>query len=511
MQTSKSELRIGVILNYINMGIGNLIPILYTPIMLAILGQQEYGLYKLSSSVTSYLGLMSLGLGSAVTRYLIKSRTQEGEEAESRMLGMFLVIFRIIAVMSLVFGIVLTLCLGYWYGNSLTPEELRKMQILVFIMVVNMGLSFSMAPYMSIVTAREKYIFYQCMNIVLTCIGPLLNLVALFLGYASIGMATATLALAIVVRVIYYYYIRCRLGIFPKYSQLPFTYLREILFFSFWIFVGSIVEQLYNATDTLMIGAIPRLATTGVAVYSVGCILNSIILSLTTGLSATLVPRTNKMVFEGASNKQLTDFSILVGRLQGYIVSLLIIGFILFGRPFIHFYVGDSYQDAYWVALFIIIPNIIPLAQSVCLSIVVAKNQHKFRSLTYLGIALLNVIGTWIALQHWGIKGAALVTGLALIVGNGIIMNWFYWKRTGLEIFRFWKQVGKVFTAPFILGCITYFIVQQIDLLNIWVFLLCCILFASVTFYAQWQFTMNEYERQLVAIPIKKLKKSLSI
>lgn len=511
MQSDKSELKLGVILNYINMGIGNLIPILYTPIMLAILGQQEYGLYKLSSSVTSYLGLMSLGLGSAVTRYLIKSRTQDGEEAESKMLGMFLIIFRIIAALSLVVGTALTLSLSVWYGEALSNEELHKMQLLVFIMVCNMGLSFSMSPYLSIVTAREKYVFYQCMNIVLTCIGPVLNLIALFLGYASIGMATATLALAVVVRLIYYYYIRYKLGIRPKYKQLPFACLKEILLFSFWIFVGSIVEQLYNATDTLMIGAIPQLATAGVAVYSVGCILNSIILSLTTGLSATLVPRTNKMVFEGASNTQLTDFSILVGRLQAYIVSLLVIGFVLFGRPFIHFYVGDSYLDAYWVALFIVVPNVIPLAQSVCLSIVIAKNQHRFRSLTYLGIAILNVIGTWIALNQWGIKGAALVTGLALIIGNGFIMNWFYWKKTGIEIIRFWKQVCKVFATPLILGVITYFLAQKIDLYNLWIFLLCCVSFAIVTFCAQWRFAMNEYEKQLVTIPAKKLKKLLAI
>ena len=69
MQQDRSQLKIGIILNYINIGLGNLIPIFYTPIMLTLLGQSEYGLYKLSSSVTSYLSLISLGIVSAVTRY----------------------------------------------------------------------------------------------------------------------------------------------------------------------------------------------------------------------------------------------------------------------------------------------------------------------------------------------------------------------------------------------------------------------------------------------------------
>ena len=84
MTKIKDQLKIGIILNYVNLIVGNLIPIFYTPIMLNLLGQSEYGLYKLASSVTSYISLMSLGIGSAMTRYLIKSRTEEGEDGEKK-------------------------------------------------------------------------------------------------------------------------------------------------------------------------------------------------------------------------------------------------------------------------------------------------------------------------------------------------------------------------------------------------------------------------------------------
>lgn len=94
MKQPKSQLKTGIILNYINMGLGNLIPIFYTPIMLSLLGQNEYGLYKLSSGITSYLSLISMGIGSAVTRYLIKARIENGQEEEERVLGLFMVIFQ---------------------------------------------------------------------------------------------------------------------------------------------------------------------------------------------------------------------------------------------------------------------------------------------------------------------------------------------------------------------------------------------------------------------------------
>ena len=91
MKKEKNQLRIGVILSYVNLILGNLIPVFYTPIMLSLLGQSEYGLYKLASNVTSYLSLISLGLGTAITRYLIKAREEEGKEAEEKILGLFTV------------------------------------------------------------------------------------------------------------------------------------------------------------------------------------------------------------------------------------------------------------------------------------------------------------------------------------------------------------------------------------------------------------------------------------
>ena len=60
-----NQLKIGVVLSYITMFIHNIISILYTPIMLRLLGKSEYGLYQLVFSVVSYLGLLSFGFGSA--------------------------------------------------------------------------------------------------------------------------------------------------------------------------------------------------------------------------------------------------------------------------------------------------------------------------------------------------------------------------------------------------------------------------------------------------------------
>ena len=72
-----NQLKAGVILSYIQLVIGNVISIIYTPIMLRILGQNEYGLYNLASSTISYLGLLSFGFGSAYIIYYSKYKVKK--------------------------------------------------------------------------------------------------------------------------------------------------------------------------------------------------------------------------------------------------------------------------------------------------------------------------------------------------------------------------------------------------------------------------------------------------
>ena len=126
-----SELKKGVVLNYVNLALSSLIPFFYTPIMLELLGQEEYALYKLSGSITGYLSLISLGLGSAITRYLIKARIEEGVEEERKVLGLFVMIFRIVAALALLVGVIMAFGVGYWYDHSLTPDQLSTMKTLI--------------------------------------------------------------------------------------------------------------------------------------------------------------------------------------------------------------------------------------------------------------------------------------------------------------------------------------------------------------------------------------------
>lgn len=502
---AKSQLKIGAVLTYVNMAIGALIPMLYTPIMLDMLGQSDYGLYKLASTVTSYLSLLSFGIGSAVVRYLIMHREKDGTDGEAKMLGLFNVIFGVISAVVLIVGIILTLNVTKFYDSALTQTELGQLKLMVMLLTINTAISISSTVYTSCVISHEKFLFLQVINILTTIVTPIANLIALFMGFKSMGLIISSLILTIVIRIVYTVYVRRTIKIKPKYKGMPIHLIKELIVFSFWVFLGNIVNQLYSATDTMIIGAIPALATVGVAIYNVGATFNGMMMNFSIGISSVITPRINTMVFSGSDTEELTALLIKVGRLQAYIVTIVCTGFIVFGKQFITLWAGEGYEQAYIVALFTMIPSCVPLMQSVALNIVVAQNKHKFRSIVYLFIAIVNVIGTILVVNNYGIVGAAVVSGIAYVIGQGFIMNWYYWKKIKLNIPKFWFSTLRIILIGAVL-CVVALLITRFVALDNWIIMFAGIIAYTLIFCAlEWFIAMNSYEKGVFITPLKKM------
>lgn len=506
---SKNQLKSGVILSYINLGISTLIPFFYTPVMLRMLGQAEYGLYSLSHSAVAYLSLLSFGFGSTIIRYIAKYRAEGKKEEEKKTFGFFLALYCVLSFLVLFCGIVIANNVESIFHRGLTEAELAKMKTLVLIMTFNVALSFPISVFSSIITAYEKYIFRKLVDMISTVAAPVANLIALYLGYASVGMALAGTVVQFLMLPLSIGYCFRVLKIRPEFAKLPKKLIQEMLGFSVFIFIGSVVDMLFWATDKIILGMLA--SSVAVAVYNVGGTFNNMVMSLSSSLSGVLMPRVTGMVAKNDDAKILTDLFIKVGRLQFIIVALVVSGFAVFGQVFIHLWAGDDYADAYWVAILTMFPLCIPLIQSTGHSIVVAQNKHQFRSIVYLIIAIVNVISTYLLVPYMGMIGAALCSCVAYLAGQGVAMNWYYYKETGINIPLFWKTIGKMSIIPGGMLIVGIILKQYLAINNWFVFLILVLLYSGIYAMLMFSFALNSYEKELICKPInqflKKLKK----
>lgn len=499
----KNQLRSGVYLSYLNLAISFLIPFVYTPVMLDLLGQAEYGLYSLANSVVGYLSLLSFGFGSTIVRYLSKCRAEGNTRELEKTYGFFLMLYSVLGTLVLAGGVILSLNVENIFEQGLTASEITKMRTLVLIMALNVALSFPLSVFSSVAIAHERYFFRKIMDIISTAAGPIANLVALYLGHGSVGMALAGTVVQFLLAPISVGYCFRNLKLRPRFARMPGSLIREMVGFSVFVFIGSIVDMLFWATDKVILGMLA--SSVAVAIYNVGGTFNNIVMQLSTSISGVLVPKITGMVITDTPKEEWSNLFIRVGRLQFLIIGLIISGFSVFGRAFVDLWAGPEYADAFWVAVLTMFPLCIPLIQNTGLSIVVAQNKHQFRSIVYLIIAIANVISTYLIVPYMGIIGAALCSCVSYLLGQGIIMNVYYYKVTGLDIPRFWESILRMAIIPGTMMVAGLFVLEHIVLDSWLTFLVGVLVYTCIYALLMYRFAMNNYEKDIIRKPLGKI------
>lgn len=497
-----NQRKAGAILTYVSMGLGYLISMAYTPLMLRLLGKSEYGLYNLVASIVAYLGILNFGFGSAYMRYYSRYKVQDDREKIATLNGMFLIIFSVLGFVAVLAGSVLAFNSDIIFGSKLTVDELAKAKILMFVLVVNLGISFPNIVFTSHITANERFVFQKVVQMIKLVINPFVVIPVLIMGYGSVGMVIITTGLNILIEAANFTYCIKKLKMTFCFRSFDKVLMREMSVFSSFIFLNMIIDQINWNVDKYVLGRFHGTET--VAVYGVAAQLNTYYLSISTAISSVFIPQVHKMVVERNDNKELTSLFTRIGRLQFMFLSFIFTLLIFFGRPFISLWAGKDYVGAFPIAMLLIIPVTIPLIQNIGIEIQRAKNMHQFRSWVYLFIALGNLALTIPLAKRYGGVGAAVGTAVSLIIGNGVLMNWYYRAKVGLDMAHFWCQILR-FVPAFIIPVIMGLACMSFDLYQIRYLLLFGALFSIVFSGSMWVFGMNPYERDLFVRPVQKI------
>lgn len=235
------------------------------------------------------------------------------------------------------------------------------------------------------------------------------------------------------------YYSFSKLKVKLKLYTLDKPLLIEMIGFSFYVFLSMIIDQIYWKTDQIILGIIS--GTSAVAVYSIAAQLDSYYIAFSSNISGVFLPRISAISAKTEDMSEINDIFKKVGRIQFAIMSLILSGFILYGKDFIVFWAGEDYISAYFMALIVMIPLLIPLIENTGIVILQAKNKHAFRAKIYLFIAILKIIVSVPLAKAYNGIGCAIATSFSLIIGSVIIINVYYQKEIGIDILNFAKEI----------------------------------------------------------------------
>lgn len=231
-----NQLKAGAFLSYISIALHNIIGLLYTPFMLRMLGQSEYGLYSLVESVVAYLTILDLGFGNAIIRYTAKFRAEGKVQEQWEMFGMFFMLYMVIGIVSFAAGLILYFNTDSMFSNTMDEEEMYKINVMMLLMVFNIAFTFPMSIWGAIITAYENFVFQKIVGIVRIILNPAVMIVLLLIGYKAIAMVVATTIFNVVTLLINYWYCKNKLQIKVRFGHFKWGFFKEVSIYSFGCF-----------------------------------------------------------------------------------------------------------------------------------------------------------------------------------------------------------------------------------------------------------------------------------
>lgn len=498
-----NQLKAGIILNYVIIFINIAVGLLYTPYMLRTMGQSEYGLYSLVASVISYLTVLDLGFGNAIVRYTAKFRAEGKQTEQYEMFGMFLVLYTVIGIIAFIAGLGLYFNVDNIFGDTMTDYELDRARIMMMLLIVNLAITFPLSTFGSIVQAYEQFVFNRSLKIARTILSTIVMIALLSMGYKAVAMVVVQTFFNITTLLIDYVYCKYKLQIKIYFRNFRWGFLKEVATYSFWIFLNIIMDRIYWSTGQFVLGA--YVGTAAVAIFAIAIQLEQMYMTFSTAVSSVFLPKVTGMVAQNGSNEAISDLFIRTGRIQFIAIGTILSGFIIFGHQFIRLWAGEGYEEAYTIALLFFIALFTPLIQNLGITILQARNQMKFRSILYIVIAIVSLIFQVVLTRLYGSLGCAIAIAGALFVGQGIILNIYYYIKQNIDIISFWKEILKMSIVPIILTIVSIFATRNYNIDSWGKLALAILIFCAIYVPLFWLFSMNKYERDLIKVPIQKI------
>ncbi|MDR3558625.1 MAG: hypothetical protein P4L61_03770, partial [Candidatus Pacebacteria bacterium] len=158
-----------------------LFSVIITPIIIAKLGIQQYGIYIFINTVSSFISIITSGFSGSSTKYISEYNGRNDRASLRKLFNTMNVIFLLIALVGTA-----TIMAGLFIGNALSiASSISFRSLLLFFSLVSASyfIQTSTTLYQAIPVAMERFDISSKISIFTGTLGSLGNLALVLMGY----------------------------------------------------------------------------------------------------------------------------------------------------------------------------------------------------------------------------------------------------------------------------------------------------------------------------------------
>ena len=497
MLDSSKQIKLGAMMSYAAIAFNIIAGLIYTPWMISMIGQSNYGLYTIATSLITMF-IMDFGMGAAVSRFMSRLLAQGEQKKADDFMGLVYKMY--LAIDALIF---IVLIVVYFFIDSiyikLTAEEISILKNLYIIVGSFSVLSFPFMNLNGILTAYEKFVPLKFCDLLNKIIVIILMVASLLMGYGVYALVTVNAVAGLLVIVFKLIVIKKGTPLKSNFSYFDKKTLKDIFGFSVWTTIGSLAQRLIFNISPTIIAAVSSTGTVGTAIFGLATTIEGYVYTFATAINGMFMPKISRIIVSGKKDKELMPLMIKIGRIQLMIVGIITVGFITLGKSFIvDIWNKPDYTLSYYCAVLLVLPSIIYLPMQIANTTLIVENKVRLQAAVFVTMGIVNVVLSLILSKYYGAVGASISIFIAYTIRN-ILMIIIYHKVLRLNMIEFYKKtylkLGLLLLITMAVGFATeifnplphgYFRFGINALILIVVFSLLMVLFG-----------LNEYEKQL--------------
>jgi O-antigen/teichoic acid export membrane protein len=384
------------------------------PYIISKVGHEVYGAYVLVLAFTGYLSVLDLGMSAAVIKYVAEYLARGDRE---RIRAVVSATFSFYVLIGLVAGsllMVMSVCFPYFF--AVAPENVPVIRTLFWISAAASLFIWPGRTFEGVLQGLQRYDWLSGLNAAATLLTAGAAVVVFENGLGmtwflavSCGIIVLKYAGAALIGMV----VLLRIGL--RFPYLDGDVYRKVFSFSFFVFLGNLVNILVFHFDDIVVGAFISVAA--VTLYKVAYTVQNGFRMVHGLICGPILPACADLVGRGDFTGQKTLLLRGTKYVSLVMVPLVIIT-IVFAPRLVPAWMGAGFESSVILAqclvLFWIFNGILGVAGTMLMARGFVKTLFKIAGLN----AIVNLVLSLVLVQYLGVLGVALGTVIPMICLN---------------------------------------------------------------------------------------------
>jgi O-antigen/teichoic acid export membrane protein len=420
---------------------------LLTPYIVSKLGLQAYGVWALVLVITSYLGLLDFGVGTAFVKYVAEHEARQDYVALNTFVStgfaFYLAMSSVIIAFALVFGSVILRLL------KIPPELMDSAWFVLVVAATILAFSNAFSVFQGVITGLQRLDVLNIITLVVSVPDIIGTILFLQLGYGLRGLIVNEVIVFILTTILL---VTTAFRLLPGLQLRPvlctFTSLRRLVSYGLKVQISQLADLASSQMNKLLIGYF--LGLSSVSLYELGskAVLTGKRLSLV--MASAILPAASEI--EARQDEETLRRLYIRGSKYLVLIAAPLMLFLLAGAPaLIRTWLGPGYTASVLVIQFLSLGHLVHLLTGVGTAIAKGIGRPEYETqYTLLLLVLQTVLGITLIIKL-GFFGILLATPTSLLLSSCYFMIIFHrYLRLPLRQFLYnvyLKPMGACFLA----------------------------------------------------------------